>query len=376
MELKNEVLPESKPKEVDDNEDEEDEEENEEIASGNESSKPKLRWPPSEATQEMNKRTDGPLYDQKVHFTSEADEPFCKKHQNPWDNSCPIENKWIFTENVKIAHKKYVKQQKRKLYFRPTVGQCKCKLPYNGKNDMLLVVTTGSQLYKQRVANLVSLSLLSTFSRKFFAGGMTMRAFYNSYKGDMMHDYGMREDEIITWQIWTKACSIFWNDVLSMNWSEVFACKPCGDLPPKLVFDGVSTGLKTKQVENYMHKLKLFSTKSSPTELKGSNYADRMFIKLQSNRNILKNSFGKTPSEWPVKEKGNIDPDYILGKKRKFENKKDSGMEQFWKMMAKTDQQNPPSEGFKMLMVNISKKTSTSSIFQVVHEALLEDFIL
>ena len=65
----------------------------------------------------------------------------------------------------------------------------------------------------------------------------------------------------------------------------------------------------------------------SKVVLKGSNFRDRMFIKLQKNRKLIKEA--AKAKDWPKTKDGDksgSDPEYEVGEKRK-KNENDEGME-------------------------------------------------
>ena len=105
--------------------------------------------------------------------------------------------------------------------------------------------------------------------------------------------------------------------------------------------------------------MQLVLGRRSKTILKGTVFRQRTFIKSLKNRKILKKSAIR--EEWPNNEVDN-DNEYVPSNKR---IKKDRGMEQFRKMMAKQDRSKPPSEGMVQLMDNLAASTSTTSLFQV-----------
>ena len=165
-----------------------------------EETKIKLRFPLTKSTQDMMRKADGKLYDHKVNFYTHTVEGLCCiEHGNQWDPRCPIENNWIYSENVKIAHSTFVERQPRKMYFCPTVSKCKCRLGYDGEEDMLFVFGCSPKIQKgKKITSLVSLSLLFDYCLEFFETGQTMRGFYGTYKSKCLKKYGMEESEIIT----------------------------------------------------------------------------------------------------------------------------------------------------------------------------------
>ena len=154
-----------------------------------------------------------------------------------------------------------------------------------------------------------------------------------------------------------------------MDLEKAYECIKCGKEPPTLVFDGVAMGFQVKLLEKFKEQMQLYASYKSPSVLLGSNFSDRMFVKKQSNRIILKEA--SKARRWPENENGDDDPEYLVGRKRKRGSNADEGMELFWKLIKKLDKADPPTEAFVMLMQNLSTSTSTTSIFQVVHTNLL-----
>ena len=96
----------------------------------------------------------------------------------------------------------------------------------------------------------------------------------------------MKEYSLICWKTWYDACVEFLGGVVTINEKECFTCVSCGPRPKALVVDGVQMGIQTsKLTEGEFTKV---AKNSSKVEFKGSNYRDRMFIKLPANRNILR----------------------------------------------------------------------------------------
>ena len=152
---------------------------------------------------------------------------------------------------------------------------------------------------------------------------------------------------------WQKAISIFWNKVLDINMKEMFQCKNCGVRPEMLVADGVSIGLQLKRLAG---KENLFIPFSNKPLIKGPPYKKRMFVKKHKNQMILKEA-AETKS-WP-----------------NFNSciKNDSGMRKVEIMVSKvkcSDKQ--PKKALLDLFRELGNKTSTTSLFQVVNEDLLE----
>ena len=91
--------------------------------------------------------------------------------------------------------------------------------------------------------------------------------------------------------------------------------------------------------------------RESVTKLSGTTFHDRSFIKLKSNKDLLKECAKN--KVWPMKDKVYLAP------------KADPGMQCFWQMIEKQDTTAPVPEGLLLLMSNLSASTSTTNLFQV-----------
>ena len=95
-----------------------------------------------------------------------------------------------------------------------------------------------------------------------------------------------------------------------------------------------------------------------------------MFVKNQTNRNILREA--AINCTWPNKEgQQETYSDFQIGNKRKKVNEPDTGMSLVLNCLQKIYQTKPPSSGIIYLLMNLSTKTSTTSLFQVVDLELL-----
>ena len=90
-----------------------------------------------------------------------------------------------------------------------------------------------------------------------------------------------------------------------------------------------------------------------------------MFIKLLSNRKILRKAAHE--KVWPLlenaQESDSSDPEQEF---YASETSKDPGMNQFWRLLRTIDKTEKPSNGYLLLMKELSFYTSTLAIMQVV----------
>ena len=187
--------------------------------------------------------------------------------------------------------------------------------------------------------------------------------------------YGMDEKKVISWKAWHAACVEYWTNILEIDDNKAFTCTTCGPRPNYLVVDGITMGIQASVFNKYRDQMTTTTPYVSNTTLEGSKFEDRMFIKKSSNRKILRDAAKN--STWPVLtvKDDEIDPEFEVGIKRKREDNSDDGMLKFKKLMAKTDQTNPPSKGFRSIMFNLSSSTSTVALLQVIQKPLIEQLI-
>ena len=339
---------------------------------------PRLDYPYTLQTQEKLRKSDGSKFEDLVELVSTPEEDEKCIHKHRWSMEDPCENDWIYSRNVKISHSTYVTQKERKLFYRKANGDCNCILLYDGKADMLLYSSHHSpQLTKAHTGrlgyrvNLVSISLLADFTNDFFKNGTTITGFYTGYRSKCITKYGMDEKDVIPMIAWKAACVKFLTEILTIDEKEAFQCIDCGPRPKVLVIDGIAMGIMKSELKKQEEEiLKDLGTKSH-TDIQGSNYNDRMFIKLSRNRKIIKNAAKE--KTWPETEMAGdsgSDLEYEVGEKRK-KNDHDRGMDQLNEFLKTVDKTSKPSRGIQILMENLSTSTSTVGMMQVYDNTLI-----
>ena len=330
-------------------------------------SKLKIKFPFDEIIQEKMRRADLSNYSHLSDLISHPSKTDTCKRGNSWSTKDPKSMGWIYSKTVRIAHSNYVPERERTIYYRKTSGNCNCKHIYDGKDDQLQIVSNGKSDTRgsARAVSFVSISLLVDFLTEFLQNGTPMRGFFKSYQAKCINKYGMKEYSLICWKTWYDACVEFLGGVVTINEKECFTCVSCGPRPKALVVDGVQMGIQTsKLTEGEFTKV---AKNSSKIEFKGSNYRDRMFIKLPANRNILREAAKK--GAWPKYEK--------LVNPTKSAQDHDPGMELFWKLVSDLDQNQTakPSRGLILLMSNLSTSSSTVGLMQTINTALIKDLM-
>ena len=308
-----------------------------------------LKFPTTESTQTLFRQFESGYYDDKDDFVDEK----CLEHGNEWSDDDPVENGWWFSNNIKISHTSLVRQKERKIYYRKTEN-CDCIKLYEGDEDFLIRIGGSGELKNQtKSVHLISYSLLLDFTLQFLHNGQTMSSFYHAHSAKCKFKFGMEQSNIMTLFSWKKAVQIFWQEVLKLDLKKMFNCENCGNLPSTLVLDGIALGVQIKKVKDFKEKMQFVLGRESERTLSGTKFEDRSFIKLKSNKEILKESVEN--KMWPIKNK------QIGGRAQKA----DSGMQKFWQMIEKQDRTLPVSDGLLLLMSNLSTSTSTTNLFQV-----------
>ena len=71
-----------------------------------------LKFPPTNGTQAMFQNLESKFYDDKLFFVdSYTDGQQCTTHGNAWSALDPVEMRWCFSNNVKLAHTSFVKKK-------------------------------------------------------------------------------------------------------------------------------------------------------------------------------------------------------------------------------------------------------------------------
>ena len=115
-----------------------------------------------------------------------------------------------------------------------------------------------------------------------------MNSFYQAHFAKCQIKFGMEESQIMTLVCWKKAVGIFWQDILKLDINKMYTCDNCGSLPSTLVFDGIALGIQIKKVKEFKDKMQFVLGRESATKLSGTTFHDRSFIKLKSNKDLLK----------------------------------------------------------------------------------------
>ena len=140
------------------------------------------------------------------------------------------------------------------------------------------------------------------------------------------------------------------------------------------MIDGIAMGLQVQELNKYKEEFCIDQRLESTVELEGSKYKSRMFIKLLSNRKILRKA--AHDKVWPLlentQESDSSDPEFVL---YKSETSKDPGMDRFLRLLRSIDKTEKPGNGYLLLMKELSSYTSTLAMMQVVKRDLADQLV-
>ena len=131
---------------------------------------------------------------------------------------------------------------------------------------------------------------------------------------------GMKETDLIDWRTWHTASVEFLEKIMNIGKKESF--NTCGPRPRALVVDGIAIGMQISKL--IPEEITKTGKQISKIEIPGSNFRDRMFIKLPSNRNLLMEAAKK--ETWLLHETERSEK----SKLKRRENEEDAGMKSFW----------------------------------------------
>ena len=138
---------------------------------------------------------------------------------------------------------------------------------------------------------------LCVAGRPYTKWALSSLSFQNSMK------YGMKEEQLISYTAWHTACVDFFTNVLTIDERQLFQCENCEPRPSVLVFDGIAMGIMKSELNRCKSVMEKDLGYKSNVVIAGSNFEERMFIKLAKNRKLLRESAKK--GIWPSTKESN-----------------------------------------------------------------------
>ena len=316
----------------------------------------KLKWPHDANTQEVFREIEKERFSKLKNLVPTYLPKLKCKHRNKFKSDDPIKNEWIMSRNVRIFHIGLIEEMERIIYYRPSEGTCNCRQSYTGEEDMLLVARLSVYHRKgiDQVCDLMTYPLLSHCTNRFGRNSGLRNAHYELVD-DLQRLWGKAESDVIPWESFRIGLWKFWENVLDLDLKTLYTCPECGQKPSTLVADGITLGIQIQRLGEC--KLPLYVPYESPQILKGTPYKKRVFVKFYFNRQIIRKAC--LSNIWP--ETMNM-------------KKKDTGADLVAKFIdhMKTKEDTPSSSSLKLL-TNISNKTSSTNLFPVIDQHILEE---
>ena len=184
-----------------------------------------------------------------------------------------------------------------------------CKIQLIAKSNLLHLTRSYLFIVKVKVqikyqdASIIVLAVdvldqsLCVAERPYTKWALSSLSFQNSMK------YGMKEEQLISYTAWHTACVDFFTNVLTIDERQLFQCKNCGPRPSVLVFDGIAMGIMKSELNRCKSVMEKDLGYKSNVVIAGSNFEERMFIKLAKNRKLLRESAKK--GIWPSTKESN-----------------------------------------------------------------------
>ena len=322
------------------------------------SSQEKLHWPPSKKVQDEFRKSAHSDLSHLTDLVPKFDRELkCSLHNNKFDSRDPIKHVWVQSKSVKIYDTEWLPDIERTIYYRPTVGDCKCYQTWTGASEKLLNISK-NQIGK--TVHIITYKMLLSYTWNFCKSGSTRHGYYQAHNNRMIFQYGVLQENILPWHIWNTAVTCFWEEILSMNPEKSFVCPDCGPRPDFLCMDGVCVGIS---VDNIKHQKDsdLFLQYSDKDILDAPDYKSRMFIKEKRNREIIRNACLQSKI-----------PDL-----RKVNFEKDPGMlliKDFFSALKSRNASDFPSP-YCDILNDISSVSSTISMLQVNERSLIVKLI-
>ena len=212
-----------------------------------------------------------------VHFFPMMKSGTCS-HGNAWDDRDPVEMGWIASTSVKI-HKAHITLnaddgEPRYIYFRPTVGGCKCKLSYDGQEDLLFNLDNQHVVY------------YGVMFQYLFSMVHTGSPLVSMHRHFSATNAVMSNADIIPLSVLRRAWNAFAR-LLDIDFTHVFVCQECGSNPEVIICDGTDVGMKKDLIPD-IAKSSLQGNINLQTQLiRGSKHSDRTYIKSPACRRLL-----------------------------------------------------------------------------------------
>ncbi|XP_072021477.1 uncharacterized protein [Amphiura filiformis] len=240
-------------------------------------SKEKVKTPLSPVQQELYRKYESGQKSFPVHLIPHiSDETGCK-HGHLWDSADPVEHGWvvgkatIYKEGCSMTHMcQDGIEQPITVYYRPSTGDCNCRLDYDGYHDLLLNLNNTDMVYY---------GVLFSYLHHMLEGRNPLAACHRAYSHSHIFLSGTK-------CIPLHKLRLAWNSfarLLDIEWTTGFVCPQCGDQPRIIVCDGTMLGCR----KDLLHRLECETPSTEQTPMVGSKHRDRVYIADAKTRKLL-----------------------------------------------------------------------------------------
>ncbi|KAI8496954.1 hypothetical protein Bbelb_256090 [Branchiostoma belcheri] len=200
------------------------------------------------------------------------------------DKRDPVKEGWVAFRGVTIhfeagALPNYIDRttqetRERVVYFRPTTGNCDCRLPYDGQEDLLFN-------FSNKV--MYSYSYLFAYLHNMMESQHSLRAYHRACQRTNKMSTTTQLTDRDRYDIFLYAYNAF-ERLIDIDWTTSFQCPTCGLQPKVIITDGITL--------RFMKDLIPEMQDEPPVINSGSRHQQRVLIKDESTRATLRRFAG------------------------------------------------------------------------------------
>ncbi|XP_066271346.1 uncharacterized protein [Branchiostoma lanceolatum] len=207
------------------------------------------------------------------------------KHGNPWDTRDPVKEGWVTHRGVTIhdaegAVLDYVdpitkETRERVVYFRPTTGNCTCKLPYDGQEDLVFNFSNKA---------MYAYNMLTKYMHFMIENRTPLRGFHRACQ----RENNLSKTNLTSYNTFLYAYNSF-ERLLNIDWTTSFQCPTCRTQPEVVIMDGITLGFRKDLIPELQDDVQ---HSDPPVINSGSRHQDRVVIKRDPTRVALRRFAG------------------------------------------------------------------------------------
>ena len=190
-------------------------------------------------------------------------------HGHLYDSRSPVKHGWI-TSRDHISKIHDARQSKPcTVYYRPTVGDCKCRQSYDGRQDLILNLDN---------TNLYTYAFLFDYMHFTQEANLPLAAYFRAINrsrenspGELMKEH-MREKLRLAYNCFIR--------LLDFDFLKLYSCSVCKDNVKVLIIDGIQMGCR-------QHKMPPKPSRPSNSVPIKEVDVERRYVKIKETRNEL-----------------------------------------------------------------------------------------